>query len=167
MENQSLNFEIRLKAALCHLLGFTWLPLTILSFYILPLPTKDLNGAFLSLFLVPVLGLLLANLVVVLFWLAYRKSHPFIDRSGRCAVNLISSCSLYVTVTATLMGLTCGLTALGEAMLALSMMVSSVTIIVEPSIFLAHFCWVIFGVIFVFQGKIVSYPLVIRFLNEA
>ncbi len=167
MENQPLNFEIRLKAALCHLLGFTWLPITIILFYILPINNHGLNWAFLALFMVPVLGLLLANLVVVLFWLTYRKSHPFIDRSGRSAVNLISSCSLYVTVVAILMGLTCGLTALGEAMLPLSMMVSHMTIIVEPSIFLAHFCWVIFGVISVFQGKIVSYPLVIRFLNEA
>jgi uncharacterized Tic20 family protein len=167
MENQPLNFEIRLKAALCHLLGFTWLPITILSFYILPLLTKDLNGAFLSLFTVPVLGVLLANLVVVLFWLAYRKSHPFIDRSGRCAVNLISSCSLYLTITVTLLGLTCGLTALGEAMLPLTAPFMYVAICVEPSIFFAHFCWVIFGIIFVFQGKIVSYPLIIKFLNEA
>jgi uncharacterized Tic20 family protein len=167
MESQPLNFEIRLKAALCHLLGFTWLPITILSFYILPLTTKDLNGAFLSLFTVPLLGLLLANLIVVLFWLIYRKSHLFIDRSGRCAVNLISSCSLYITVTLTLLGLACGLTAVGEAMLALSMTVAYMAIVVEPAVFLAHFCWVIFGVIFVFQGKIVSYPLVIRFLKEA
>jgi uncharacterized Tic20 family protein len=167
MENQPLNFEIRLKAALCHLLGFTWLPLTILSFSVLPLPTKDLNGAFLSLFTVPLLGLLLANLIVVLFWLAYRRSHPFIDRSGRCAVNLISSCSLYITVTLTLLGLACGLTAVGEAMLVLSATVAYMAVVVEPAVFLAHFCWVIFGVIFVFQGKIVSYPLVIRFLKEA
>jgi uncharacterized Tic20 family protein len=167
MQNPPLSFEIRFKAALCHLLGFTWLPITIVLFYVLPIPNHDLNWAFLELFTVPILGLLLANLVVLLFWLAYRKSHPFIDRSGRSAVNLISSCSLYVTAVATLMGLTCGLTTLGEAMLALSMMVSYMTIIVEPSIFLAHFCWVIFGVVFVFQGKIVSYPLIIRFLKEA
>jgi uncharacterized Tic20 family protein len=166
MENQPLNFEIRLKAALCHLLGFTWLPITIILFYILPINNHDLNWAFLALFTVPVLGLLLANLVVVLFWSAYRKSHPFIDRSGRCAVNLISSCSLYLTVTMVLMGLTCGLTALGEAMLPLSMMASYMTIFIEPSIFLAHFGWVIFGVIFAFQGKIVSYPLTIKFLHE-
>jgi uncharacterized Tic20 family protein len=166
MDTQPLNFEIRLKAALCHLLGFTWLPITILLFYILPIPNHNLNWAFLSLFTVPVSGLLLANLVVVLFWLAYRKSHSFIDRSGRCAVNLISSCSLYLTVTVTLMGLTCGLTALGEVMLPLSMIGSYVAVIVEPSIFLAHFCWVIFGIVFVFQGKIVSYPLIIKFLNE-
>jgi uncharacterized Tic20 family protein len=166
MENQSLNFEIRLKAALCHLLGFIWLPITILSFYVLPLPTNNLNGAFLCLFIVPVAGVLLANLVVILLWLAYRKSHPFIDRSGRCAVNLISSCSLYLTITVTLLGLTCGLTALGEVMLPLSMMVAYMAIVIEPVIFLAHFCWVVFGIIFVFQGKIVSYPLTIKFLNE-
>jgi uncharacterized Tic20 family protein len=155
-----------LKAALCHLLGFIWLPITILSFYVLPLPTNNLNGAFLCLFIVPVTGVLLANLVVILLWLAYCKSHPFIDRSGRCAVNLISSCSLYLTVTVTLLGLTCGLTALGEGMLPLSMMVAYMAVVVEPAIFLAHFCWVVFGIIFVFQGKIVSYPLTIKFLNE-
>jgi uncharacterized Tic20 family protein len=56
---------------------------------------------------------------------------------------------------------------LGEPMIALSIMIGYMSIIVVPLVILAHFCSVVFGVILVFQGKINSYPLTVKFLNES
>jgi uncharacterized protein len=166
MENQPLGFEIRFKAALCHFLGLAWFPITVFLFLIKLLPQSDIGYAILSIALFPPLGLILANLIVLLLWIAYRKSHSFINLSGRCAINLLFSCNLYLFISLALAGITCGLTSFGTGMLPIASIFSSLAILVMPMVFLAHFVCVIIGVTCALQGKIYSYPLTIRFLQE-
>jgi uncharacterized protein len=100
-----------------------------------------------------------------ILWLATRNQHPFVDRSGRSALNFQTSLFLYLFVVAGLLGVICGIlpTNIGQ---------SFVAIITYPAIFLATILMLSAFVLplvaagLAMYGRIYSYPLTVKFLSE-
>jgi uncharacterized protein len=100
-----------------------------------------------------------------IIWFATRNQHPFVDRSGRSALNFQTSLFLYLFVVAGLLGVVCGVlpTNVGQSFIA---------IITFPAIFLAiilmlsAFLLPIVAAVLAMYGRIYSYPLTVKFLSE-
>jgi uncharacterized protein len=100
-----------------------------------------------------------------ILWLATRNQHPFVDRSGRSALNFQTSLFLYLVVIIGLLSVVCGV-------LPTNISQSFVGIIAYPAIFLigililSAFLLPIFAAILAMYGQIYSYPLTVKFLSE-
>jgi uncharacterized Tic20 family protein len=97
MENNHLKLSVRRKAALCHLTG--------LNFFLILIPVSiglvQFNGGTLPIFITPTIAMMLATLLTIITWQINRKTHIFIDLSGRSAVNFMLSFSFYLLVLST------------------------------------------------------------------
>ena len=100
-----------------------------------------------------------------IIWLVTRNQHPFVDRSGRSALNFQTSLFLYLFVIAGLIGVICGV-------LPTNISQSFVGIIAYPAIFLvgilmfSAFLLPIVAAVLAMYGRIYSYPLTVKFLSE-
>jgi uncharacterized Tic20 family protein len=173
MEDRPLNSRILRTAAICHLLGLTWLPNTIGIFWILELIWRvnsggNLNLFFAVLYTVPAAGLLLSALLAVILWQFTKRIHPFIAESGRRAVNFTCSCSLYLAVACLLMVGMWFLPNWIDSQIAVSigMMAMGLYVFLCPVILLVHFCSSAIGVLFALRGKIYSYRMSLQLFKD-
>jgi uncharacterized Tic20 family protein len=159
MSDQPLDNKIRLWATACYLSGLSWFP----TFYLLRI---IIAGKEMYLLLcIPALAMLAATLLTAIVYLINRHSHPFLDRSGRCALNLTSSYSLYLTVVVAFLGSICGISVAINS--PKSMALSAIAyLFMFPMLFFFYSCCSLAGGIHVWQGKLYSAPLTIQFLDE-
>ena len=161
MEDRPLNANIRRKAARWHLVGLTWLPISIVIFLLLPMFNQNMILFVIAILLFPLIGMVLAALLTILLWRADKSIDPFIDRSGRSAINFILSCTLYLAVTSTILGITCG-----TPVLPVIASLAGGFGALFPLILAWHFCATIDRAIAAWKGKIPSSRLMIKFLTE-
>jgi uncharacterized Tic20 family protein len=82
--NSLIAPTIRQKAMWCYLVGLAWIP----AFSILSIETFAGKLIFPALFWWTIGALLLSPLPPMLLWLSTRQSHPFVNLSGKSAINL-------------------------------------------------------------------------------
>jgi uncharacterized Tic20 family protein len=82
--NSSIAPTIRQKAIWCYLAGLAWIP----AFSILSIETFAGKLIFPALLWWTIGALLLSPLPPILLWLSTRHSHPFVNLSGKSAINL-------------------------------------------------------------------------------
>jgi uncharacterized Tic20 family protein len=82
--NSSIAPTIRQKAVWCYLVGLAWIP----AFSILSIETFAGKLIFPALLWWTIGALLLIPLPPMLLWLSTRHSHPFVNLSGKSAINL-------------------------------------------------------------------------------
>jgi uncharacterized Tic20 family protein len=162
MDDRPLNSIIRRKAARCHLAGLIWLPISIVVFLLLPMFNQNMILFVIAIFLFPLIGMVLAVLLTILLWRADKLIDLFIDRSGRSAINFSLSCTLYLAIMSTLLGISCGVP-LGVPVIA---SLAGGFGALFPLILAWHFCATIDRSITAWKGKIPSNPLIIKFLTE-
>lgn len=162
MEDRPLNSSIRRKAVRCHLAGLIWLPISIFIFLLLPMFNQNMILFVIGIFLFPLIGMVSAVLLTILLWRANRSIDPFIDRSGRSAINFSLSCTLYLAIMSTILGISCGVP-LGLPVIA---SLAGGFGALFPLILAWYFCATIDRAIAAWKGKIPSNPLMIKFLTE-
>jgi uncharacterized Tic20 family protein len=160
MDEQPLNSSIRSKAAKCHLVGLVWLPISVALLLLTPKANQDLGLFSIIFFAYPLFGMALGSLLTISIWKAIRGIHPFLDQSGRSAVNFILSYSLYLLLMSTFLGITCGVTTASSPL--------------EPLIgglcglfgilLIGHFCATIDRAMAAWNGRVHNHPLLIKFL---
>jgi uncharacterized Tic20 family protein len=163
MHNQPLTSSIRAKAVSAHLAGLTYIPICyLLSFHC------DVTR-YITFLGVPILAIFFATLLTALTCQINGRSHPFLRQSGNCAMNFFLSYSIYLMIVVALYFAAFSMFAetVGEKDIGLALLFAGGFIIVLLGTFLIHTCCILTGVMFTFQGKIYSYPLTIRFLNES
>jgi uncharacterized Tic20 family protein len=173
--NEILPSKIRFLAAYCHLSGLAWIG----DFYLVSAnishaqPNSDVFNYLLALsvflFLLP-----------LLIWSFIKKTHDFVDRSGRKALNYHLSILFYILCMLSVMAMTCGImipavssglsgqprhdpisNTAGFIFLILSAILSNIQYFIPIhaiSIFVATF--------YTLRGEIFSYPLTIPFLKN-
>jgi uncharacterized protein len=100
-----------------------------------------------------------------ILWLATRRQHSFVDRSGRSALNFQTSLIVYLVIIIGLLSIICGV-------LPTNISQSFVEIIAYPALFLigilmlSAFLLPIVGAVLAMYGRIYSYPLTVKFLSE-
>jgi uncharacterized Tic20 family protein len=173
-EDSNLTYRVRTIAAMCHLAGLMWLPISIaianlVNVLIPPITDSDRQNLFFGLlFVMPIIGMMLATLLTFTLWKTNRQKYSFIDRSGCVVVNFIFSCCAYLTISFLLMGssylLAYSLNL--SALLTISMPLMGLYIILCPILLLGHLILSISGAIFALQGKIYSYPLTLQIIKN-
>jgi uncharacterized Tic20 family protein len=162
MEDRDLSSSIRRKAARCHLAGLIWVPISIVIFMLFPIFNQNMTLFVIAIFLFPLIGMVLAALLTILLWRANRSIDPFIDRSGRSAINFSLSSTLYLAIMSTILGISCGVP-LGSPVIA---SLAGGFGALFPLIVAWHFCATIDRAVAAWKGKIPSNPLMIKFLPE-
>jgi uncharacterized protein len=100
-------------------------------------------------------------------WMTTKEVHPFVDRSGRCALNFQSSVLLYIVVAAVLFGTTSGiLPNFGQFGQSAVVAIGHIGSFLAKIFFCASLLLVILATILAVFGKIYRYPLTVRFLSE-
>jgi uncharacterized Tic20 family protein len=160
MSDQPLNTMIRLRATACHLSGLSWFP----AFYLLMI--KIAGSEIYLLWCIPLFAMLVATLLTTLIYLINQPSHAFLDRSGRCALNLMLSYSLYLIVSAAFLGSMCGISATVSSSEGILLAAGGYLFMVS-TLFFVYSCCSLVGGIYAWQGKFYSYPYTIKFLNES
>ena len=161
MKSQPLSLNIRLRAATCHLASLAWVPIELALSPLIKIVNRDFTWVGIARFYTQIVAMILTTLIVILLWKVNQKVHPFIDRSGRCIANFTLSASLILIITSTLLGMTCGIpfyVKRAESALASSYLISI--------LLLMYVIFSIGGTIFALGGKVVSYPLTVKFLSE-
>jgi uncharacterized Tic20 family protein len=162
MEEQPLSLSIRKQAALCHLAGLLWLPISIAIFLLLPMFNQNMVLFVIAIFLFPLIGMVLATLLTILLWKANKARDPFIDRSGRSAINFILSYTLYLAIVSTLLAITCGVPMVSPEVKSIAEVLGALF----PLLVAWHFCATIDRAIAARKGKVFHHPLAIKFLGE-
>ena len=97
-------------------------------------------------------------LLALMIWRTNRSRHPFINESGREAINFTSSIILYIFIVFAISLTICGL---GSADVAFMGGVTAIVLLI-----LTHFFAIVFGSIKVYTGIVYKYPLTIGFLRS-
>jgi uncharacterized Tic20 family protein len=169
MEDRPLNSSIRRKAARCHLAGLIWLPISIVIFLLLPMVYENSQLFIVAIFLFPLIGMIFAALLTILLWKADMSIDPFLDRSGRSAINFVLSCALYLAIVCTLLVTTCGYPFLSPVPFV-SREIDSIAEVLGgllPLLGAWHVCTIISRSFSAWMGTVPSNSLMIKFLAEA
>jgi uncharacterized protein len=102
-----------------------------------------------------------------ILWITTQTTHPFIDRSGKSALNFQASVITYIIVATLLLSTTCGiLSNLGQFGQSAVMMIGYPILFLMPICFAIVFTLPIAAAILAMLGKVYSYPLTIKFISE-
>jgi uncharacterized Tic20 family protein len=166
MEDRPLNSSIRRKAARCHLASLIWLPIEIVLFMLISNNIQDLVWFSISIFAFPLIAMVLGSLLTILIWKANKATHPFVDRSGRSAINSILSYTLYLLIISTLIGVNCGIPMIPLILPAVQLPIGMIMFCFFPALLFGNFCVTIDRAIAAWNGKVRDNPFVIKFLTE-
>jgi uncharacterized protein len=164
----SLPRRVRIYAALCHLTGVIWLvtPTLLVSGFSSLLSYFEVFP-LISVFSYFGLFSLIAVLIPCLTWLANRRVHDFVDRSGREAVNAQLSVLLYTGCAVFMTALACGMNMnLNTAASPLGTGAVMVLIFIVPFGMMVYQIVVIVAAVQALQGNVLRYPLIIRFIPD-
>jgi uncharacterized Tic20 family protein len=162
MDEQPLSSSTRSRAAKCHLAGLVWLPISVALLILTLKANQDLGLFSIIFFAYPLFGMALGSLLAISIWKAIRAMHPFLDRSGRSAVNFVLSYNLYLLIMSTFLGITCGVT---RASSTLAPLIGGLCGLFGI-LLIGHLCATIDRAIAAWNGRVPNYPLVIKFLAD-
>jgi uncharacterized Tic20 family protein len=162
MENQPVSPRICRIAAICPLLGMTWIPFST----VILLLRDQQNWVIYVILALPIISILLSTALVKVMWVFCRRIDPFIDQSGRNVYNFMLSCSFYWFVFYLLAGTTCGLSLATNSVPALILM-GAFLLIFLPMMLLIEFGCVFAGTACALQGEIYIYPFTINFAKDS
>jgi uncharacterized Tic20 family protein len=160
MSDQPLATQLRLRAATCHLAGLSWFP----AFYLFMI--KIVGSEIYLQWCIPLFAILAATSFTTLVYLINQRSHPFLDQSGRCALNLVLSYSFYLLAVAAFLGSICGISVTVSSFDAILFATGGYLFMVSTLLFVYSCCSLVGG-IYAWRGKFYSYPYTIKFLNES
>jgi uncharacterized Tic20 family protein len=156
MNRSTIPLSIRIYALLCHLLNLTWIAIMLWRTATHPDRAGD-DHVEAKAVLWLALSFLGARILAFIFWLLVNDCHPFVEESGKEAINFSLSIDLYaLTICAISLIYAANVNAdgagniFGWALLIL---------------WLSHFCSILWGCIGAGLGKIYRYPLTIRFFR--
>jgi uncharacterized protein len=116
--------------------------------------------------LMPVISVI-SILITWVLWMTTKDKHPFIDLSGRSALNFQISIVVYTIASLCCLGAICGIMySLPNLSDSIVLMVAYPAIFIMAILFVGAFSLPIFATILAINGKIYSYPLTIRFWSE-
>ena len=165
MTRSNIPPEIRRCAMWCHLLNLNliWIVMAISTITVIS-PWLDIyNGSLiLAILILPLLSLLISRTLALVFWRTHRHRHPFINESGKEALNFSLSSDLCVLIICTILFASCGF--YPSALPLLNFI--GFTWVLVPLLLFTHFCLTIFGSIRANMGEIYKYPYTIRFLGN-
>ena len=164
MTRSNIPPEIRRCAMWCHLLNLNliWVVMAISTITVLSPWLNIYNGSFiLAILILPPLSLLISRTLALVFWRTYRHRHPFINESGKEALNFSLSIDLYMLIIFTILFANCGLNSPFPLFIFVGF--SWVLILL---LLLTHFCLTIFGSIRANAGEIYKCPYTIHFLDN-
>lgn len=104
----------------------------------------------------------LGSLLTISIWKANRAVHPFLDRSGRSAVNFILSYNLYLLLVSAFLGITCGVTTASSTFAPLIGGLCGLFGI----LLIGHLCATIDRAIAAWNGRVRNHPLQVNFLAD-
>jgi uncharacterized Tic20 family protein len=159
MTRSNTPIEICRYAMWCHLINLSWLVL-FFAFWIAILKINDIYFAVAALVVLPPICLFVSRISCLVFWRMHRRRHPFVDESGKAALNFSLSIDLYLFVVGTISLATCGLLGLGSGLGVIAYLW-----ILMPLLLFAHFCSIVFGGIQASKGIIYKYPGTISFFK--
>jgi uncharacterized protein len=99
-----------------------------------------------------------------ILWLATRRQHPFVDRSGRSALNFQTSLFVYLVIIIGLLSIVCGV--LPTNITQFVEMIAYPAIFLLGILMLSAFLLPIVAAVLAMYGRIYSYPLTVKFLSE-
>ena len=166
MTRSNIPSEIRRCAMWCHLLNLNLIWIVMASYTIAVVVPRLVRNDFVSV-IITVLALLLLFLLIsrtlaLVFWRTHRHRHPFINESGKEALNFSLSSDLCVLIICTILFASCGF--YPSALPLLNFI--GFTWVLVPLLLFTHFCLTIFGSIRANMGEIYKYPYTIRFLGN-
>lgn len=165
MTRSTIPIEIRRCAMWCHLFNLLWLFIVIGGICLLPLvPGSDnnerMNLTLATILILPPVSLLGSRILSLIVWIINRRRHPFIEESGKEAINFSLSIDLYVFVIGAISLASCGLYSFGAIFGSLGIIALIISVLL-----LFHSCLVLVGGIDAWKGLIYRYPLTIRFFR--
>jgi uncharacterized Tic20 family protein len=160
MSDQPLATQLRLRAVACHLAGMSWFP----AFYLFMIIIA--GSSIYLLWCIPLFAMLAATSLTTLVYLINRRSHPFLDQSGRCALNLVLSYSFYSIAIAAFLGSICGISVTVSSFEAILFATGGYLFMISMILFV-YSCCILAGGIYAWRGRFYSYPYTIKFLNES
>ena len=163
MTRSNIPPEIRRCAMWCHLLNLNLIWIVMASYTIAVLSPRlalDNRSLIITVLALPPLFLLISRTLALVFWRTYRHRHPFINESGKEALNFSLSVDLYMLIIFTILFANCGL----YSGFSLLIFVGFSWVLILLLLF-AHFCLIIFGSIRANTGEIYKYPGTIQFFN--
>jgi uncharacterized protein len=101
-----------------------------------------------------------------ILWTITKQLHPFVDQSGKSALNFQTSIALYIIVIAGSLGIICGVFPVNAIQLIV-LFISYPVIFLFSVLILSSFVLSIFATILALNGKVYNYPLTITFLSES
>ena len=165
MTRSNIPPKIRRCAMWCHLLNLNLIWIVMASYTIAVVVPRLVRNDFVSV-IITVLALLLLFLLIsrtlaLVFWRTYRHRHPFINESGKEALNFSLSIDLYMLIIFTISFASCGSGSGSSSLIIVGF--SSVLILL---LLFTHFCLTIFGSIRANAGEIYKCPYTIHFLGN-
>jgi uncharacterized Tic20 family protein len=153
--------EVRSIAAFGHLIGLTWLPITIAICQVPPIAkpySEDLAWNLPLLLISPTIGIVLASLLTILGWKINRSKHSFIDRCGRGAVNVILSYCFYSILTSIILFLSLYIPSIASG---LDYLMPIFALGLHPVVLVGYSIVTLLGANRAWAGKTYNYPRII------
>ena len=149
----------------CHLFNLLWLFIVIGGICLLSLvPGSDnnerMNLTIVTILILPPMSLLGSTMLSLLVWIINRRRHPFIEESGKEAINFSLSIDLYIFTIGAISLASCGLYSFGAVFSSLGIIA-----LLIPVLLLFQSCVVLVGGIDALKGLIYRYPLTIQFFR--
>jgi uncharacterized protein len=112
-----------------------------------------------------ILGPIVCLPITWLLWFTTRNQHPFVDRSGRSALNFQGSVTLYLIVIVGLLSIICGVLPIDLSQ-SLTFLIGYPALFMAAILIFASFLLPIVAAVLAIYGRIYSYPLTVKFLSE-
>ena len=160
MTRSNIPPNIRRCAMWCHFINLSWIPISVVISVIVFRQFYGGYSALLGIILSPFVAWIFARILCLIFWQMNRHSHPFINESGKAALNFSLSIDLYLLIVGSISFASCGFFDMNPIISVISYLW-----ILIPLLFFGHFCLTIFGGIKAAMGIMYKYPGTIGFIK--